>query len=99
MRETAATFRAEAADLEAKREQERRAGANRSFNTFDSNNDGAVDIAELKAGLQGPLRRSFTKQLTARMGRKPDREEVRRSKAKYLVQRYGTRSAKTDRKR
>lgn len=57
---------------------ERRAGADRSFNTFDSNKDGAVDIAELKAGLEGPLRRSYVKQLTARMGRKPDKDEVSR---------------------
>ena len=58
------------------REVERRAGADRSFNTCDSNKDGGVDIAELKAGLAGPLRRSFVKQLTARMGRKPDKDEV-----------------------
>nr|AUO68233.1 Tic20-like protein [Saccharina japonica] len=76
LRETAAVFRAQAAELEDKRTQERQAGAERSFNSFDSNNDGAVDAAELKAGLEGPLRRSFVKQLTARMGRKPDREEI-----------------------
>lgn len=76
LRETAAAFRAQAAELENKREQERRVGADRSFNTFDSNRDGAVDATELKAGLEGPLRRSFTKQLTARMGRKPNQEEV-----------------------
>lgn len=76
LRETAATFRAQAAELEDKREETRRAGANRSFNTFDSNKDGAVDAAELKAGLEGPLRRSYTKELTARMGRKPRQEEV-----------------------
>lgn len=77
LRETAASFRAEAAELENKREQDRRADAERSFRNFDSNNDGAVDAAELKAGLEGPLRRSFTKQLTARVGRKLSREEVR----------------------
>lgn len=77
LRETAASFRAQAAQLEASREQERRENADRSFNTFDSNQDGAVDITELKTGLETPLRRSFTKQLTARMGRKPSREEVR----------------------
>nr|AUO68225.1 Tic20-like protein [Saccharina japonica] len=76
LRETAAVFRAQAAELEDKRTQERQAGAERSFNSFDSNQDGAVDIVELKAGLEGPLRRSFVKQLTARMGRKPDREEI-----------------------
>ena len=76
LRETAAAFRAQAAELEDKRTQERQAGAERSFNSFDSNKDGTVDVAELKAGLEGPLRRSFVKQLTARMGRKPDREEV-----------------------
>nr|AUO68230.1 Tic20-like protein [Saccharina japonica] len=76
LRETAAAFRAQAAELEDKRTQERQAGAERSFNSFDSNQDGAVDIVELKAGLEGPLRRSFVKQLTARMGRKPDREEI-----------------------
>nr|AUO68228.1 Tic20-like protein [Saccharina japonica] len=76
LRETAAVFRAQAAELEDKRAQERQAGAERSFNSFDSNQDGAVDVVELKAGLEGPLRRSFVKQLTARMGRKPDREEI-----------------------
>nr|AUO68236.1 Tic20-like protein [Saccharina japonica] len=76
LRETAAVFRAQAAELEDKRTQERQAGAERSFNSFDSNQDGAVDVVELKAGLEGPLRRSFVKQLTARMGRKPDREEI-----------------------
>lgn len=76
LRETAATFRAQAAELETKREEERRAHANRSFNTFDSNKDGTVDLQELQAGLARPLRRSFTKQLTARMGRKPSRDEV-----------------------
>ncbi|CAM9857159.1 unnamed protein product, partial [Sphacelaria rigidula] len=74
--ETAAALRAQAVELESKREQERRAGADRSFNTFDSNNDGTVDVQELQAGLVTPLRRSFTKQLTARMGRKPSEEEV-----------------------
>ncbi|CAM9922358.1 unnamed protein product, partial [Sphacelaria rigidula] len=43
LRETAAALRAQAVELESKREQERRAGADRSFNTFDSNNDGTVD--------------------------------------------------------
>nr|AUO68229.1 Tic20-like protein [Saccharina japonica] len=76
LHETAAAFRAQAAELEDKRTQERQAGAERSFNSFDSNQDGAVDVVELKAGLEGPLRRSFVKQLTARMGRKPDREEI-----------------------
>ncbi|CAN0342774.1 unnamed protein product [Ascophyllum nodosum] len=76
LRETAASFRAQAAELENSRERERRMNADRSFNNFDSNRDGAVDAAELKAGLESPLRRSFTKQLTARMGRKPTPEEV-----------------------
>ncbi|CAM9471350.1 unnamed protein product, partial [Sphacelaria rigidula] len=76
LRETAAALRSQAVELESKREQERRAGADRSFNTFDSNNDGTVDVRELQAGLVKPLRRSFTKQLTARMGRKPSEEEV-----------------------
>eukprot|EP00752_Nemacystus_decipiens_P008147 g7286.t1 len=76
LRETAAAFRAQAVELEQKQEQERRENARRSFNTFDSNHDGSVDIAELKAGLEGPLRRSFTKTLQARMGRKPSKEEV-----------------------
>ena len=76
LRETAAVFRAQAVELEDKRAQERQAGAERSFNSFDSNKDGTVDVEELKAGLEGPLRRSFVKQLTARMGRKPDTEEV-----------------------
>lgn len=77
LRETAAAFRAQAAELEEKQARERSENAKRSFNTFDSNNDGSVDIAELKAGLEGPLRRSFSKTLQARMGRKPSKEEVR----------------------
>ncbi|CAM9138886.1 unnamed protein product [Pylaiella littoralis] len=76
LRETAAAFRAQAAELEEKQASERRENAKRSFNTFDSNKDGSVDIAELKAGLESPLRRSFTKTLQARMGRKPSKEEV-----------------------
>ncbi|CAN0365612.1 unnamed protein product, partial [Scytosiphon promiscuus] len=76
LRETAAAFRAQAIELEERQQQERRENARRSFNTFDANNDGSVDIAELKAGLEGPLRRSFTKTLQARMGRKPSKEEV-----------------------
>ncbi|CAN0183313.1 unnamed protein product, partial [Ectocarpus fasciculatus] len=76
LRETAAAFRAEAAELEQKQARERRKNAQRSFNTFDSNKDGSVDVAELKAGLESPLRRSFTKTLQARMGRKPSQEEV-----------------------
>ena len=78
LRETAAVFRAQAAELEDKRTQERQASADRSFNSLDSNKDGTVDVVELKAGLEGPLRRSFVKQLTARMGDKPDYEEVSR---------------------
>lgn len=54
LRETAVAFRAQAAELEEKQACERRENANRSFNTFDSTNDGAVDIAELKAGLESP---------------------------------------------
>lgn len=76
LRQTAAAFREQAAQLEDKREEDRRAGADRSFNSFDSNKDGEVDVRELQAGLAGPLRRSFTKQLTARMGRRPSGEEV-----------------------
>ncbi|CAN0333841.1 unnamed protein product [Scytosiphon promiscuus] len=76
LRETAAAFRAQATELEERQQQERRENARRSFNTFDANNDGSVDVAELKAGLEGPLRRSFTKTLQARMGRKPSQEEV-----------------------
>ena len=79
LRETAAAFRAEAAELEEREARERRENAMRSFNTFDSNKDGSVDIAELKAGLEGPLRRSFAKSLQARMGRKPTKEEVSRA--------------------
>lgn len=76
LRDTAAQFRAQAAELENKREQERREYADRSFSAFDSNKDGAVGIAELRAGLEGPLRKTFTKQVAARMGRKPTAEEV-----------------------
>ncbi|CBJ30360.1 conserved unknown protein [Ectocarpus siliculosus] len=76
LRETAAAFRAQAQELEEKQARERRENAQRSFKTFDSNKDGSVDIAELKAGLESPLRRSFTKTLQARMGRNPSKEEV-----------------------
>lgn len=76
LRATAAAFRAQAEELQDKLEQERRAGAARSFDTFDSNKDGAVGIGELRAGLEGPLKKTFTTQLTARMGRKPTPEEV-----------------------
>lgn len=90
LRETAAKFRDEAAALEAKRQDERRAGADRSFSAFDSNNDGAVGVAELQAGLEGPLRKSFVEQLTARMGRKPNREEVIR-RVRVLILSLATR--------
>lgn len=61
-----AVVRAQAADLEYKRAQERKVpggGAWRSFSTLDPNKDGTVDVVELKAGLEDPLRRSFLKQL------------------------------------
>ncbi|CAM9709540.1 unnamed protein product, partial [Ectocarpus sp. 4 AP-2014] len=76
LRETAAVFRAQAQELEEKQTRERRKKAQVYFSTFDSNKDGSVDIAELKAGLESSLRRSFTKALQARMGRKPSKEEV-----------------------
>lgn len=76
LRETAAEFRAQVASLEIQQEQERRAGANRSFAQFDVNNDGAVDVTELQEGLAGPLRESFIKQITKSIGRKPRPEEV-----------------------
>ena len=76
LRASAAAFRAEADALQVEREQARRAGADLSFTKFDSNNDGVVGIDELRAGLEGPLKKTFTKQLTARMGRKPTPEEV-----------------------
>lgn len=76
LREAAASFRAQAQELEEKREQERRAGADRSFVAFDSNKDGAVGISELRDGLEGQLMKSFVTQLTARMGRKPTPTEV-----------------------
>ena len=52
-----AVFRAEAAELEDKRTQERQAGTNQSFDNFDSNKYGTVDVLELKAGIE--VRRSF----------------------------------------
>ncbi|CAM9519975.1 unnamed protein product [Ectocarpus sp. 4 AP-2014] len=76
LREAAAAMRAQATELEEKQKRERREGADRSFAAFDSNKDGAVGVAELKAGLEGPLKKTFTKQLTTRMGRKPTPEEV-----------------------
>lgn len=80
LREAAAAMRAQATELEEKQKRERREGADRSFAAFDSNKDGAVGVAELKAGLEGPLKKTFTKQLTTRMGRKPTPEEVSASK-------------------
>lgn len=76
LRASAAAFRAEAEALQDEREQQRRVWADRSFTKFDSNNDGVVGVAELRAGLEGPLKKTFTKQLSARMGRKPTPEEV-----------------------
>ncbi|CAM9396855.1 unnamed protein product [Pylaiella littoralis] len=76
LQDAAAAIRAQAAELEEKQKRERREGADRSFKAFDSNNDGSVGIAELRAGLEGPLKKTFTAQLTARMGRKPTPEEV-----------------------
>lgn len=77
LRDAAAAMRAQAAELEEKQQRERREGADKSFLAFDSDNDGAVGIAELRAGLEGPLRKTFAASLTARMGRKPTPEEVR----------------------
>lgn len=76
LRQAAAAMRAQANELEEKQKRERREGADRSFTVFDSNKDGAVGIAELRAGLEGPLKKTFTSQLAARMGRKPTAEEV-----------------------
>lgn len=76
LRDAAAQFRAQAAELENKKEKERREYADRAFNVFDSNKDGAVGVAELRAGLEGPLRKTFVKQVAARMGRNPTAEEV-----------------------
>ncbi|CAM9831206.1 unnamed protein product [Scytosiphon promiscuus] len=76
LRQAAAAMRAQANELEERQKRERREGADRSFTAFDSNKDGAVGIAELRAGLEGPLKKTFTSQLAARMGRKPTAEEV-----------------------
>lgn len=77
LRDAAAAMRAQAAELEEKQKRERREGADRSFAAFDSNKDGSVGIAELRAGLEGTLKKTFATQLAARMGRKPTPEEVR----------------------
>ncbi len=77
LRDAAAAMRAQAAELEEKQKRERLEGAEKSFAAFDSNKDGAVGIAELRAGLEGPLRKTFAASLTARMGRKPTSAEVR----------------------
>ena len=77
LRDAAAAMRAQAAELEEKQQRERREGADKSFLAFDSDKDGAVGIAELRAGLEGPLRKTFASSLTARMGRKPTPDEVR----------------------
>lgn len=77
LRDAAAAMRAQAAELEEKQRRERREGADKSFLAFDSDKDGAVGIAELRAGLEGPLKKTFAASLTARMGRKPTPDEVR----------------------
>lgn len=76
LRETAAQVREQAAALEFQREVTRRKNADQSFKIFDANKDGFVDASDLQAGLEPPLRASYTKQLAVRMGRKPTREEV-----------------------
>lgn len=80
LRDAAAAMRAQAAELEEKQRRERLEGAEKSFAAFDSNKDGAVGIAELRAGLEGPLRKTFAASLTARMGRKPTSAEVSSSR-------------------
>lgn len=76
LRETAAAFRAEAEALESERARARREGADQSFSSFDSDKDGAVGIEELRAGLEGPLRNTFSAQLATKMGRQPTSAEV-----------------------
>lgn len=85
LRDAAAAMRAQATELEEKQKRERREGADKSFLAFDSDRDGAVGIAELRAGLEGPLRKTFAASLTARMGRKPTPEEVRVSYEHQLL--------------
>jgi len=52
----AAKLRAEAASLEAEKAKERADAAERAFREFDTDKDGAIDINELKTGIERVLK-------------------------------------------
>jgi hypothetical protein len=56
LRTMAAKLRAEAASMEAVKAQELADAAERAFRKFDTNQDGVVTLAELKAGLEKSLK-------------------------------------------
>jgi hypothetical protein len=56
LKSMAAKLRAEAAALEAEKAQEMALAAERAFNKFDTNQDGQVTVADLKAGLEKALK-------------------------------------------
>ncbi|CAM9774291.1 unnamed protein product [Choristocarpus tenellus] len=76
LRAMAAELRSQAMDLEAKYALEKKEAAEKSFIAFDTNDDGMVDLQELREGLEGQLRRDFVKRLTKRLDRKPSPEEI-----------------------
>lgn len=56
LRAKAAKLRAEAAALEAEKAQELADAAEKAFRSFDTNKDGEISVAELKAGLEKVLK-------------------------------------------
>lgn len=52
LKSMAAQLRAEAAKLEAEKAESLRQAAQKAFDQFDTNNDGEISVAELKAGLE-----------------------------------------------
>jgi len=56
LRSMAAKLRAEAASLEAEKAQQMADAAEKAFRKFDTNKDGEISVAELKAGLESALK-------------------------------------------
>ncbi|CAM9969881.1 unnamed protein product [Ectocarpus sp. 6 AP-2014] len=76
LRAFAAELRLQAEELESKRDSEKQQAAQEAFDSFDTNDDGTVDVKELIAGLEGQLRKDFIKRMTKTMKRKPSPAEV-----------------------
>lgn len=66
----------QAEELEAQRAKERLEAAQEAFVSFDTNDDGTVDLKELIAGLEGQLRQDFVKRMTKTIGRRPSDAEI-----------------------